>query len=116
MNNIETPVEILFQKAEAYSQTTLELLKLKAIDKSAEVVSSLAYKLIISIVVSMFVLCINIAIALWLGEVIGKTYFGFMVVAGGYVVLSILIYVFRKKWIMKPVNNSIINQMLQQYE
>jgi len=112
MNDIETPVELLFQKAEAYSQTTLELLKLKAIDKSAAVVSTLTSQLIIAIVVSMFVLCINIAIALWIGEMLGKSYMGFMVVAGGYFVLAILIYVFRKKWVKKPVNNSIIKQML----
>ena len=55
MNENATPIEILFEKAEEYSKTTIELFKLNAIDKSAEVVSSLAVRLVIFIVVALFV-------------------------------------------------------------
>ena len=114
MNENATPIEILFEKAEEYSKTTIELFKLNAIDKSAEVVSSLAVRLVIFIVVALFTLIINIGIALWLGEFLGKTYFGFFVIGGFYALIIILLYTFRYKWIKYPVSNSIISQMLKQ--
>src|SRR5438045_2157997 len=116
MKDSATPIETLFAKAEDYSKTTLELLKLSAIDKSADVASSLAVRLALFIVVAMFTFIINIGLSLWIGEAIGKSYYGFFVVAGFYAVLGILIYAFRHQWIKEPLNNSIISQMLKQKE
>lgn len=113
MNDNPTPIEALFEKAEDYSKTTLELFKLNAIDKTAEIVSSLAVKLAILLAVVLFVLVLNIGIALWLGEILGKTYFGFFVVAGFYGLITILLYAFRNRWIRYPVSNAIITQMLK---
>ena len=114
MNNIETPIEMLFQKAESYGKTTVELFKLKAIDKSADIVSSIAIPIVISIVASMFFLCLNAGVALWLGEETGKIYYGFFIVAGVYLFIAILLYVYRYKWIKKPVSNCFINEILHQ--
>lgn len=113
MNDNPTPIEALFEKAEDYSKTTLELFKLNAIDKTAEIVSSLAVRLAILLAVVLFVLVLNIGVALWIGELLGKTYYGFFVVAGIYAIITILLYVFRNRWIRYPVSNAIITQMLK---
>jgi len=113
MNNVATPVEALFGKAERYGKTSIELLKLNAIDKSADVVSSLAAKLAVTIAVAMFVLIVNIGIALWLGELLGKTYYGFFVTSAFYAIVALLIYVFQKQWIIEPISNSVISQLLR---
>jgi hypothetical protein len=113
MNDNQTPIEALFEKAEDYSKTTLELFKLNAIDKTAEIVSSLAVRLAILLAVVLFVLVLNIGVALWIGELLGKTYYGFFVVAGIYALITILLYVFRNRWIRYPVSNAIITQMLK---
>jgi preprotein translocase subunit SecY len=112
-DNIATPVEVLFEKVSDYGKTTIELLKLKAIDKSANVVSSLVSKMILMLVVAMFVLTATTALALWLGELLGKTYHGFLVVAGLYIFIAILLYAFRNQWIKKPVSDLVIKQMYQ---
>jgi len=113
MNNSETPIEMLFQKAESYGKTTVALYKLKAIYKSSEIVSSIVSKIVISIVVSMFLICLSIGVALWIGEKTGKLYFGFFIVAGVFLLIAILIYVYRYKWIKWPVSNCFIKQILQ---
>lgn len=113
MNDNQTPIEALFEKAEDYSKTTLELFKLNAIDKTAEIVSSLAVRLAILLAVVLFVLVFNIGVALWIGELLGKTYYGFFVVAGIYALITILLYLFRNRWIRYPVSNAIITQMLK---
>ncbi len=113
MNDNPTPIEALFDKAEDYSKTTLELFKLNAIDKTAEIVSSLAVRLVILLAVVLFVLVLNIGLALWIGELLGKTYYGFFVIAAFYAFITILLYAFRNRWIRYPVSNAIITQMLK---
>ena len=113
MDNNETPVGLLFQKAEDYSKTTIELLKLKAIDKSADIVSSFVSQLIVGIILLIFLLFLNVGIALWIGDLTGKSYYGFLIIACAYGLIGLLIYMFRNKWIKTPVSNSLIKQMLQ---
>ena len=111
MDNIATPVEALFEKAENYSKTSLELFKLTAIDKCADLVSSIAVQFAIFIVAAVFTLVINIGIAMWLGDLLGKMYLGFFAVAIFYAIVIALLYFFRHQWIKTPVSNSVIAQM-----
>ena len=106
-------IESLIEKGEQYGKTTLELLKLKTLDKSADVVSNLVSWLIVVIFAVLFFLILNIGIALWLGELLGKSYYGFFVVSGFYALFAIISAVFRKQLIKKPINESIITQVLE---
>ena len=106
-------IESLIEKGEQYGKTTLELLKLKTLDKSADVVSNLVSWLIVFIFAVLFFLILNIGVALWLGELLGKSYYGFFVVSGFYALLSLIFGIFRKQIVKNPVNNSIIEQVLE---
>jgi len=106
-------IESLIEKGEQYGKTTLELLKLKTLDKSADVASNLVSWLIVVIFAVLFFLILNIGIALWLGEVLGKSYYGFFVVSGFYALLALIFGIFRKQLIKEPLNNSIIEQVLE---
>jgi hypothetical protein len=106
-------IESLIEKGEQYGKTTLELLKLKTLDKSADVVSNLVSWLIVFIFAVLFFLILNIGVALWLGELLGKSYYGFFVVSGFYAILALIFSIFRKQIVKNPVNNSIITQVLE---
>jgi len=106
-------IESLIEKGEQYGKTTLELLKLKTIDKSADVTSNLVSWLIVVIFTVLFFLILNIGVALWLGEMLGKSYYGFFVVSGFYALLALIFGIFRKQLIKEPLNNSIIEQVLE---
>ena len=114
MDSNATPIETLFEKAEEYGKTTVELFKLNAVDKSADVVSSLVSRLAILVVVAVLIIISSIGLALWAGELLGKSYYGFFVVSGFYAVLAMLLQSFRHAWLKKPVSNSIITQMLKE--
>ncbi len=114
MTDNATPIESLFERVENYSKTTLELYKLQAIDKSADVVSSLVSRLAVFMAVALSILIINIGFALWIGEVLGNSYYGFFIIGGFYAIVAILINAFRHSLIKYPVSNSIITQMLKQ--
>ena len=62
MTDRETPIETLLQRAEDYSKTTIELFKLNAVDKSADVVSSLVSRIVVFITITLSLLIVNIGI------------------------------------------------------
>jgi hypothetical protein len=113
MTDNTTPIATLFERAEDYSKTTLKLLKLNAIDKSADVISSLVSRLVVIMTVVLSILIINIGLALWIGKLLGDAFYGFFVIGGFYAILAIFLQVFRDQWIKYPVSNSIIKQMLK---
>lgn len=113
MNNFETTKDLLFDKIESYTKTTIELTKLKAIDKTTDVVSALATKLAVIVVVSMFVLFVNIGLSLWIGTLLNEYYLGFLIVSGFYLLVAIVLYSFRDKLISEPINNIMLSKFLK---
>jgi tetrahydromethanopterin S-methyltransferase subunit B len=113
MNNNPTAVETLFEKIEDYTKTTIELTKLKTIDKSADVLSSLISRLIVSLAAGMFMLLLNFGLSYWIGEMLGNSYYGFFIVALFYLLVSIILYTNRNSWIKLPISNSIIAKILK---
>jgi hypothetical protein len=105
-------IEKLIEKGEDYGKTTLELMKLKTIDKSSDMISNLISWLIVILVAILFFTLLNIAIALWLGGIMGQPSYGFFAVSGFYAFLTLVFLIFRKQLIKKPVNNSIVKQLL----
>lgn len=114
MNDNAIPIASLIESAKDYSNSTIELLKLNAIDKSADVVSSLASRLAIFITIALSLLIINIGIALWIGKILGESFYGFFVIGGFYAVLAALLHIFRNPWIKYPISNSIIKQLIKE--
>jgi asparagine N-glycosylation enzyme membrane subunit Stt3 len=113
MDERESLIESLIEKGEQYGKTTLELIKLKTLDKSAGAASDLVSWLIVVIFATLFFLILNIGIALWIGDLLGKSYYGFFVIAGFYAILALVFSIFRKQLIKRPLNNSIITQVLE---
>ena len=105
-------IEALFEKTEKYTRTTAELYKLKAIEKSADVISTLSVRLVVFVFISLFFLIMNIGVALWIGELLGKAYFGFFIVAGFYALIGLVLFLIGNRWIKEPLRNSIILQAL----
>lgn len=106
-----TPIATLFDRLEDYGKTTIELIQLQAIDKSADLVSTLVTRLAIITTVASSVLIINIGLALWIGALLGQSYYGFFVVGGFYALVAILLHVFSENWIKYPISNSMIKQL-----
>ena len=104
-------IESLYEKTKEYANTTIELTKLKALDKTADVVSSLVPRLVLIIFILIFVFILNIAISFWLGELTGKIHYGFFIVAGFYMLIALIVY-FMHPGIKKRISNAIITRLL----
>ena len=112
MEDMTTPVEDLLERAQVYTKTSLQLFKLKATDKLAEIISNLASGFVIVVILALFFVNLNIAIALLLGDLFGKAWLGFISVSGLYTCIGLIVYLLRNQWIKKPVSNSIIEELL----
>lgn len=113
MNDTSTPIETLFEKVQDYSKTTLELYKLNAIDKSADVASSLISRLAVFMVVALAVIIINIGIAIWIGQLLGNSSYGFFIIGGFYALIAIILHGYRHSFLKDPISDSIIAQLLK---
>lgn len=112
MDNKANSFETLFARAGDYFETRLELLKLRSVDKSSEAVSSFAAVLALLLVLSFAGIFISIGIALWIGELTGKSYYGFFIVGGFYLIGAVIVYALRKKLVKTRVANFFINKVL----
>ena len=107
------PLESLYERIEAYGKTTYELSKLKSLETATLVATSLISRLSVIIMISLFVLVLNIGVALLLGELLGKSYYGFFIVASFYLTAGVVLHFYLHKWIKKPLSDLIIRQVLQ---
>ncbi|MEO6542245.1 MAG: hypothetical protein ABIN74_14680 [Ferruginibacter sp.] len=103
-------IEPLLERAEAYGKTSFELIRLKALNKTADVSSTLLSRSLFILVISIFAFTINIAIALWLGDLLGKSYYGFLIVSGFYAIVGVILLVAHPS-IKASVNNTIIKKL-----
>lgn len=102
----------IFENAGDYLETRLELLKLQAVNKSSDVTSSVVSRIPIFAIITFAVFLLNIGIALFIGELLEKLYLGFLIVAGFYCLVALLLHVFRKAWIKDPISTILIKKML----
>jgi len=106
-------LEVLYEKAEQYAKTSIELFKLKAIGKTAEIVSNMVSSLVVIVCFSICFFIFNIGLSIYVGELLGKLYYGFFIIAGFYALVALIIYLFREQWIKNPISNSIIEDSLK---
>jgi hypothetical protein len=106
-------LESLLEKANDYGNTTFELVKLKAVDKTSEVVSSFVPHSVVFVLIASFILFLNLGLALWLGDILGKIFYGFFAVAAFYIITGITVHFFMHNWLKRLVSNYFIKHMLK---
>jgi len=107
-----TLIESLFGQTKDYVDNRLELFKLQMIDKTSSVTSSIVAGLALFVVFFIFFLVLNIGIALLIGDLVGKSYLGFLIWAGFYLIVGLVIFFKREKLFKTPVSGMIIRKFL----
>lgn len=112
MDATQSKLESLIEKAEAYFITSLKLTKLKLTQTVTAAMSVVAFKLILIVMISLLFNVFSIGAGLWLGDVLGKAYFGFFAVSLLYLVLIIVVNIFFQKWIKRVITQSILKDLI----
>jgi hypothetical protein len=112
MENQTTPVESLFDRVKSYVETRIDLLRLKAIDKSSSFLSLLISMIVVILISFISVMMISVGLALLLGDCLGKSYYGFFIVGGIYLITGLVLYSMRDKLLKSPIANSMIHNLM----
>jgi hypothetical protein len=112
MKNQANFLDPLIEKARVYGKTSFDLYKLKAVEKTSDISSTIISRLTALLVLSLFVVMSSIGVAFWLGDYFGEIYYGFFCVGGFYGILGVILYFFLHGWMKERTSNSIVKQML----
>lgn len=116
MDNTTKQIESLLERTIDYGKTGFELLKLRTLEKSANIISSVIPLTIFFILLASFLIFSSFGIALWLGELLHKTSYGFFIVALFYFLIAIVVHFTLHKTIKSCVRNYIIKLVLKSNE
>ena len=112
MENQPNMIESLIERAYDYGKISFELAKLKAVDKTSDIISSALSQAVIYFFVFIFLLFLNLGLAYWIGELTGKNYYGFLVIAAVYGLIGLIIRIFMYGWIKNFMYNNIVKRLL----
>lgn len=110
MENNANMIEVLFENATDYSKTSFELIKLKTLDKTSEMISSIIPHSVVFVFIASFMLFLNLGLAFWFGQMLGQVFYGFFLIAAFYIVLGTILHFFMHTWLKKIIQNYIIKQ------
>ena len=113
MEEKATIVESVIDHVKEYAKTSFELVKLKAVKEGSEAASVVVAYVIVLASVIMFVIIINIGLALLIGDLTGKLYYGFFIVAGFYALLVFIMHFGHKVILKRPISNMAVRRYLK---
>lgn len=116
MSELFAHIEELAGNAKEYVKTRVEGAKLNTAAKVSTVTSNIIARIIVAVVFVFFLFFGGMAAAFALGEWLGKTYWGFLAVAGIYLLAAIIVWIAREKMIRLPIMNAIIQQLFKENE
>ncbi len=107
-----TLLESLFGQSKEYIKNRLDLYKLKAVDKTASLVTAIALGIALFIVFFIFFIVLNIGIALLIGDLLGRAFWGFLILAVIYAIVGLVIFYARDKIFKSPITGLIFRKFL----
>ena len=113
METTKTRINDLAGNIQEYIETRIDIVKLDAVDTGASAASSMVSWALISIIafITLFLLTIGGAIAI--GYMLENFAYGFLILAGFYMLVAIVIYANRENWIRKPLVKSIVKNIYE---
>ncbi len=106
----------LLENAEEFGKTSYELLKLKALDRLTDMISYILSRMLIFLVIFMFLFMASMALGFWLGSLLGHNFYGFIIVAGVYALIGIVLIAFARNWLSTIIGNSLLKQNMGENE
>ena len=105
-------LEALADSLKEYADTNYELIKLEVIDHSSTIISGIITTFIITVILVLFAFFGGMYLAYYLSDVLDINFIGFAIVAGFYLILAIVIYANKKRFIERPVCDSFVGKRM----
>lgn len=110
MKSLLNKIEMLVKHLLEYVNTRIEILKIDAIEKVSAVVASLIAGAVLGCFLVLFILFASVALALLMMEWAGSAWAGFLIVAGIYLLLGLIVWGTRERVIKKKLRNRLTKE------
>jgi hypothetical protein len=104
--------EELTESLKKYVSTNYSLIKLEVTERTSVIGSFLISRFILTLVAIFFIFFLSMAAGLYLSHELGDLYSGFIIVAGFYFLLFLILIMAGKSLVEKPLQNKIIRKIL----
>ena len=105
---LEAEITSLPKQLEEYADAYLKLLATNLAQKSVNVGAGAVVAMLIYLPVMIGVLFASGALAWWLGDLLGSRVYGFLLVAGLFLFLAIIVALTRKKLLLPWLRNILV--------
>ncbi|RNI33671.1 hypothetical protein EFY79_18105 [Hanamia caeni] len=112
MEKDPTAVEELFYKLKDYIETTVDLFKLKAINKVSAFTSTVIVSIILIILLFLIMICISVGFALLIGLWLGQAFWGFFIMGVLYLIIGLILFASRSKLLKEPISDKFIKELI----
>ncbi len=114
MEELKTKAGNLTESVTDYIQTYYKLSILKIADKSTSAAAAVVGAAAVVFLGAFVLFFGGIALGLWLGQIMENTVLGFVLVAGFFLLLMVVVLALRKKIIFPIIRNKIINKIYEE--
>ncbi len=111
MENVFARVEELAGHIREYVNVRIDAAKLSTAEKTSKAIAgALAFVVVVQFLI-LFLIFASFALAYAFAALTGKLYWGFLIVAGIYLLLGIIIWTAKEKLLRIPLMNFMLRQM-----
>lgn len=107
-------IEELTDSLKSYISTNLELIKYQAIERATVIIADLVTNIVVGLLLLFFVFFISLWASFYLSALMGDNYSGIAIVAGFYLLIGLILFLVRKKMVIKPLRNKIVQNIFQE--
>lgn len=105
-------IEGIGESVKQYLLLNYDIIKLEATKKTSEIGATFFSALMLGIALFLFAFALSMGVGFYLSALLGDTFSGFGIIAGFYLLISIILLIGRKRLIEKPLRNKIIRKLL----
>ncbi|MGI8893330.1 MAG: phage holin family protein [Bacteroidia bacterium] len=116
MSEVKDHFDILITNVKDYVNTNVRLVKLKVADKSSNAIGGITAIVVIAFIMLLFLVFLSTALAILISNLLNSPSSGYFIIAGVYLLIGVLLFINREKWIIIPLGNSMIKSMLKEEE
>lgn len=99
-----------------FLETFYKLSVVRLADKVTRIVASILASITVLFFGTIAFIFLSVALALWVGDLLGSAALGFVVVAAFYLLLTIIVVAMRKRIVFPMIRDSIIKKLYESPE
>ena len=109
-------VEEMAEHVKEYVNNHINSAKISVAEKTSGILANIIAVTIVFTVFLFFIIFSSVALAYAFAKLTGEYYWGFLIVAGIYLLIGVLVWPLKEKLLRMPIMNSILHQLFKDEE